>query len=529
DRVVGSPGYLASLEYVERRLRAAGFAVTRQPCAPACAAGAVNLLADWRHGGGHPEEVVMFGAHLDSAPDSPGVNDNGSGSAVLLEVALTVAAARPATWRGLRFAWWGDGARGPAGSAFYVGSLTPAQRAAVRVYYNVDAVGSANAGYFVSNLESAQARFLRSWYRFNANYAAPEENPERERSDETPFERAGIATTGLTAGGTGLKTPAQARRWGGSPDTPYDPCRPARCDDVAHLLDPALDRASDAIADAAWREAVVFNPPLPNQPDYLMQLNPGAGTVAAGGAVTTGVRARRVSIGHQLVTLSIAYLPPGVTATFDRHTLDDRQTATLRLAADPGTPAGTYHLAVVGTGAQYGVQLAVYTLTVLAQPPPASSFTVALEPAAATVPAGNGADPITVRTAIASGVSQAVSFSAIGVPAGVTVRFHPPSVSTGGQVVMVVDTSVDTRPGTYPITVVGDGERSDATATYTLTVTARPDGPCTGLSSWRAGASYVPGDLVIHGGARWESTWYSTGAEPGAPISWNLWANRGGC
>ncbi|HEX8093106.1 M28 family peptidase, partial [Jatrophihabitans sp.] len=83
-------GYTASVTYVYDKLVAAGYSVVKQPCTSGCTVGAgPNIIADWP--GGDPAQVVMMGAHLDSVSAGPGLNDNGSGSSMLLEVALTLA------------------------------------------------------------------------------------------------------------------------------------------------------------------------------------------------------------------------------------------------------------------------------------------------------------------------------------------------------------------------------------------------------------------------------------------------------
>ena len=46
-----------------------------------------NIIADSL--GGDPNSVVIFGAHLDSVPAGPGINDDGSGSATNLELAYS--------------------------------------------------------------------------------------------------------------------------------------------------------------------------------------------------------------------------------------------------------------------------------------------------------------------------------------------------------------------------------------------------------------------------------------------------------
>ncbi|MEU7822791.1 alpha-lytic protease prodomain-containing protein [Catellatospora sp. NPDC049133] len=62
--------------------------------------------------------------------------------------------------------------------------------------------------------------------------------------------------------------------------------------------------------------------------------------------------------------------------------------------------------------------------------------------------------------------------------------------------------------------------------------TAGPTGPppgCGGLPGWSATTAYAPGATVAHNGRRYESTWWSTGAEPGAPGSWAVWSDQGAC
>jgi aminopeptidase S len=92
NRAVGTPGYNASVDYVVGVLRGAGFEVDtptyqtsgddEDEFAPGTDR---NVLAQTRTGG--PGRVVMIGAHLDSVPEGPGIVDNGSGVASLLEIA----------------------------------------------------------------------------------------------------------------------------------------------------------------------------------------------------------------------------------------------------------------------------------------------------------------------------------------------------------------------------------------------------------------------------------------------------------
>jgi Zn-dependent M28 family amino/carboxypeptidase len=79
-----------------------------------------NVLAESQSG--DPNNVIMAGAHLDSVQRGPGINDNGSGSGALLEVAEQMAKVKPRNM--VRFAWWGAEEAGLVGSTAYVNSLS---------------------------------------------------------------------------------------------------------------------------------------------------------------------------------------------------------------------------------------------------------------------------------------------------------------------------------------------------------------------------------------------------------------------
>ena len=148
----GTAGYDASVEYVVRVLRDAGFKAST-PTYDASggdgegASGAQrNVIAQTRTG--DPGHVVMIGAHLDSVEDGPGIVDNGSGVATLLEIA-TQLGADPSVQNTVRFAFFGDEENGAVGSSAYVDGLSAAERKKIKLYLNVDMVASRNGGYVV--------------------------------------------------------------------------------------------------------------------------------------------------------------------------------------------------------------------------------------------------------------------------------------------------------------------------------------------------------------------------------------------
>ncbi len=104
-----------------------------------------NVISEFA--GSTPGRVVMLGGHLDSVNAGPGINDNGSGVAALLEAAAQVVKSRP--YNTVRIALWGAEELGDLGSQFYVGALSPAQKEALALNLNFDMIGSPNAGFFV--------------------------------------------------------------------------------------------------------------------------------------------------------------------------------------------------------------------------------------------------------------------------------------------------------------------------------------------------------------------------------------------
>jgi aminopeptidase S len=248
NRAHGRAGYKASLDYVKAKLDAAGFTTTIQQFTSSGRTG-YNLIADWP--GGDTGQVVMAGSHLDSVTTGAGINDNGSGSAAVLETALAVSRAGYHPTKHLRFAWWGAEELGLVGSRYYVNRLSTTDRSRISGYLNFDMIGSPNPGYFVYDDDPAIEKTFKTYY---AGLGVPTEiETEGDgRSDHAPFKNAGVPVGGLFSGADYVKTAAQAAKWGGTSGLAFDRCYHSSCDTTANINDTALDRNSDAVAYAVW-------------------------------------------------------------------------------------------------------------------------------------------------------------------------------------------------------------------------------------------------------------------------------------
>lgn len=221
---------------------------------------------------GRTDEVVMAGAHLDSVPEGPGINDNGSGSAAALELAVRLGGAPPVT-NAVRFAWWGAEEVGLLGSTAYVQGLTPEARRDIAVLLNADMLASPNPAYFVYDGDDSDRAGAPPGPRgsegiertlvdaLTAAGVPPQGTDFDGRSDYGPFVEAGIPSGGLFSGAEEVKTPEQAAVWGGQAGAPYDACYHQPCDTLANIDRVALDRMLDAMAVGVGTYAVDLGGP----------------------------------------------------------------------------------------------------------------------------------------------------------------------------------------------------------------------------------------------------------------------------
>jgi Zn-dependent M28 family amino/carboxypeptidase len=218
-----------------------------------------NVIAELP--GKSTSNVVMAGAHLDSVNAGPGINDNGSGSAGLLEVAENLARVKPQNT--LRFAWWAAEESSLVGSTYYVTNLPLAERNKIALYLNFDMIGSPNYVLFIYDGDNSDgvgapagppgsAQIEKTFEAYFTSQGLPFKGTDfTGRSDYGPFIAVGIPSGGLFTGAEGIKTAEEAAVWGGTAGVAYDPCYHQACDTYANNSDDALAANSDAVAYAA--------------------------------------------------------------------------------------------------------------------------------------------------------------------------------------------------------------------------------------------------------------------------------------
>jgi aminopeptidase Y len=193
---------------------------------------------------GDPENCVMLGAHSDSVEAGPGINDDGSGTISLLEVATQLTKFNVTNC--VRFAWWAGEEEGLLGSDYYVASLSEEENAKIRLFMDYDMMASPNFAYQIYNATNAlnpegseELRDLYiSWYDDQGlNYTFI---PFDGRSDYDGFIRNGIPGGGIATGAEGIKTKEEEKVFGGKAGDWYDPCYHQLCDNIGNLNETAF-------------------------------------------------------------------------------------------------------------------------------------------------------------------------------------------------------------------------------------------------------------------------------------------------
>lgn len=181
-----------------------------------------NVFAQTKSG--NQNNVVVAGGHTDSVGAGPGINDDGSGSMGLLEIALQLP--KWSVTNAVRFAFWSAEEFGLVGSETYVNSLSAKEQDKIALYLNFDMIASPNFGYFIYDGDGdafgiagppGSAHIEKVFEDYFVEVGLPSAPTAFSgRSDYGPFLQVGIPSGGLFTGAEGIKTAAEAALWGGT-------------------------------------------------------------------------------------------------------------------------------------------------------------------------------------------------------------------------------------------------------------------------------------------------------------------------
>ncbi|KAL1593159.1 hypothetical protein SLS60_010766 [Paraconiothyrium brasiliense] len=210
-------------------LLASGGNVTAQLTTTAKDITTYNIIAQTK--GGDQDNVIHVSGHSDSVAQGPGINDNGSGSISLLEIAIQLT--HFSVKNAVRFSWWTAEEEGLLGAEYYVKSLNQTEKDKIRLMLDFDMMASPNYAFQIYDGDgsaynltgpagSAEAEAEFTYYFDKIAKVNHTEIEFDGRSDYGPFLDAGIAAGGIACGAEGIKTQEEFEMFGGAAGVPYD-------------------------------------------------------------------------------------------------------------------------------------------------------------------------------------------------------------------------------------------------------------------------------------------------------------------
>src|SRR3954463_14527496 len=206
--------------------------------------------------GGDPNRVLQVGAHIDGVAAGPGINDDGTGTAMNLTIAHQIMKLGIPLKYKIRFGWFSGEEQGLFGSQFYVNELNTQQTANTLAMLDYDMIASTNWLPFVYTDGNPNPTAETILGANHIDYLKSKLNIDSvpyifdNRSDYAQWRTRGVPATGLYTGAEGIKTAAQAAAYGGQATIQADPCYHEWCDTVFNLSQFGMDEFSKVLAHA---------------------------------------------------------------------------------------------------------------------------------------------------------------------------------------------------------------------------------------------------------------------------------------
>ncbi|KAF4972090.1 hypothetical protein FZEAL_9670 [Fusarium zealandicum] len=225
-----------------------------------------NVIAETKEG--DHNNVLMLGGHTDSVSAGPGINDDGSGTIGVLNVAVALAKFR--VKNAVRFAFWSAEEFGLLGSYHYIKSVNGSETelAKIRAYLNFDMIASPNYVYGIYDGDGSAFNLtgpagsdviekdFEKFFKTNRQPYVPSEFSGR--SDYAAFIENGIPSGGLFTGAEELKTEEEAKKFGGEAGVAYDVNYHQKGDDINNLNKEAYLLNTKSIANSVAKYAKSF-------------------------------------------------------------------------------------------------------------------------------------------------------------------------------------------------------------------------------------------------------------------------------
>jgi kumamolisin len=207
------------------------------------------------------------------------------------------------------------------------------------------------------------------------------------------------------------------------------------------------------------------------QPGYSLSASPGSVSIVQGASGSSTITSSVTGGFDSAIALSASGQPSGVTVSFSPTSITGAGTSSMSITVASTVAAGTYAITVTGTSGSTTETTSV-SLTVTASGGGGSgSFTISVSPTSGYLFDGESGYAV-VTTKVSGGFDSAISFSATGIPSGVTGSFSPSSIGApgSGTTDFTLTVARNAPSGTHAITITGTGGGQTHSTTLTFTV-----------------------------------------------------------
>ncbi|WP_017186107.1 M28 family peptidase [Alkalibacillus haloalkaliphilus] len=254
-RVAGTEGELETVDYLVDEFESYGYENVEVQPFDTLGFTSYNVIATKEPNNRNQDsgQKLIVGAHHDTVPDSPGANDDASGTGALLELARVMANAPVDTE--IRFVAFGAEEWGLVGSRYYAENMTEEEVEDTVGMFQLDMIGSADAGDLTmftvdGNQNTVTDLAASAGARVSHNDIPP--FSMLGRSDHVPFYERGIPAALF------IHTPLEP--WYHTPEDTIEYISKEKLEDVTKIVGAAVYHAARPDTPALERSNVAPQP-----------------------------------------------------------------------------------------------------------------------------------------------------------------------------------------------------------------------------------------------------------------------------
>ncbi|MEM2122840.1 MAG: zinc-ribbon domain-containing protein [Candidatus Bathyarchaeia archaeon] len=207
--------------------------------------------------------------------------------------------------------------------------------------------------------------------------------------------------------------------------------------------------------------------------DFSITASPTSTSITAGEEASFTITVTLTSGSTKQVNLEVEGLPPETSYTLSKVTGQPTFSSILEIKTTEKTTPGSYAITVRGTSPLAGGLVKTTMINLVVNKPPERDFKITISPSSRSILQGQSGEFIVTVLSV-NDFEGEVALAAAGLPSGASESFNPPVGTATFSSVLRIDVGASTPPGSFTITVIGEGDGKSHDATCTLIIEEIP-------------------------------------------------------